>query len=140
MNTRTMTIPVRRRIRRSRPAQIGLLFLLWLGCECGVRVLGLPIPGGILGMIAAYVLLACNRVSLSSLRRGAEWYLGEMLLFFIPAVPAIIEHRELLGMLGLKLVAVILAGTVAVMAVTALTVDLFYRWSVRHEPTDSPLE
>ncbi|TVM36837.1 CidA/LrgA family protein [Oceanidesulfovibrio marinus] len=131
MSTRRITIPLRRRFHRSRLAQIGLLFMVWLAGEAAVRLLGFPIPGGIIGMIATYSMLMCRRLSISSLRRGAEWYIGEMLLFFIPAVPAITEHRELFGLIGLKILAVIFAGTVAVMSVTALTVDIFYRWRMR---------
>ena len=56
-----------------------------------------------------------------------------MLLFFVPAVLALLDHRELIGTLGLKIFAVILVSTTAVMCVTALTVDLCYRWSERDE-------
>ena len=62
------------------------------------------------------------------MRRGANWFLADMLLFFIPAILAVLDHREFLGLLGLKILAVILTGTGIVMAVTALCVDLFYRW------------
>ena len=61
------------------------------------------------------------------MRLGANWFLAEMLLFFIPAVPAVMDHREFLGLMGLKILGVILGGTIAVMAVTALTTDLAYR-------------
>jgi holin-like protein len=46
-----------------------------------------------------------------------------MPLFFVPAVLAVLDHRELLGAVGLKIVATILGSTFAVMVVTALTVD-----------------
>jgi holin-like protein len=56
-----------------------------------------------------------------------------MLLFFVPAVLALLDHRELMGMLGLKIFAIILISTTAVMCVTALTVDLCYRWTERDD-------
>jgi holin-like protein len=55
-----------------------------------------------------------------------------MLLFFVPAVLAVMDHREFLGLLGLKILSVILLGTVVVMSVTALVVDLGYRLSEAH--------
>jgi len=42
------------------------------------------------------------------------------------------DHREFLGLLGLKILSVILLGTVVVMSVTALVVDLGYRLSEAH--------
>ncbi len=133
MNTRNVSIPFRRKFRNSRLAQIALIYVLWLAGEGVVRLARLPIPGGIVGMIVAYVMLASQRVSTRSMRRGAQWYIGDMLLFFIPAVPAVMIHPELLGWLGVKIVGVIFMGTIAVMCVTALTVDIFYRLRVRHD-------
>jgi len=136
MPVHTHTARFRRRIRHSRLLQIGLIAAFWLIGEALVRLADLPVPGGIAGMVIALALLASHRVSPLSLRRGAEWFLAEMLLFFVPAVLAVIDHREFLGLLGLKILVVILAGTAAVMGVTALTVDLCYRRRLRHDPAD----
>lgn len=92
--------------------------------------------GGMVGMAFALVLLANRRISLSSMRRGAQWLLAEMLVFFAPAVLAVVDHREFLGLLGLIILIVILVGTATVMGVTALTVDLCYRWRSRHALVD----
>ncbi len=85
-------------------------------------------------------LLASRRISLFSMRRGAEWFLADMLLFFIPAVLAVLGHRELLGLLGLKILAVICIGTLTVMTVTAFTVDLCYRWRSGHVSVRTDLD
>jgi holin-like protein len=61
------------------------------------------------------------------MRRGAEWLIGDMVLFFVPAVLAVLDHRELLGLVGLKVLGVILCSTIAVLGVTGLTVDLCFR-------------
>lgn len=66
------------------------------------------------------------------MHRGANWLLGEMLLFFVPAVMSLLDHREFLGVLGVKLLVVILLGTALVMIGTALTIELCYRWMNRH--------
>jgi holin-like protein len=67
----------------------------------------------------------------ASLRRGAAWLLAEMLLFFVPAVLALLDHRDLLGFLGLKILAAVLLGTLAVMVVTGLTVEACFRFEAR---------
>ncbi|WP_114395597.1 CidA/LrgA family protein [Oleisolibacter albus] len=134
MIPRKLSILSRQQLHRSRLLQIGLLIGFWLAGDALVRLTGLPIPGGIVGLFLVVLLLASGRLSLFSMRRGANWFLAEMLLFFIPAVPAVLDHREFIGLLGLKILAVILLGTVVVMAVTALTVDVVCRWSLRREP------
>lgn len=134
MIPRKLSILSRQRLHRSRLLQIGLLIGFWLAGDALVRLTGLPVPGGIVGLFLVVLLLASGRLSLFSMRRGANWFLAEMLLFFIPAVPAVLDHREFIGLLGLKILAVILLGTVVVMAVTALTVDVVCRWSLRREP------
>ncbi len=132
MNAHSLLIRFRYALHHSRLMQIATLVGFWLAGELFVRLVGLPLPGGIVGMALVLVLLLSGRVSLFSMKRGAEWFLAEMLLFFVPAVLAILEHKELLGLLGLKIMAVILLGTLTVMSVTALTVDLCYRWSLRY--------
>lgn len=108
-------------------AQILLFVLFWLVGEAVVRVLHLPFPGGLVGLAVMLLLLTTGTVQLASVKRGADWLLAHMLLFLVPAVLAVMEHREFLGVLGLKILAVIVPGTAAVMAVTALVVDLALR-------------
>lgn len=127
MTTREITISVRRMMHVSAATQIALLILIWQAGEAVVRVLHLPVPGAVIGMLFVLGLLATGRLKLISLRSGARWLLAEMLLFFIPAVLAILDHREFLGLLGLKVLAVILVGATTVMIVTALAVDVTYR-------------
>ncbi|MEP9347423.1 CidA/LrgA family protein [Xanthobacter sp. KR7-225] len=122
---------MRHMLHRSILLQIGLLAAFWVLGEGVVRISGLPLPGGIVGMVLVLGLLATKRVRPIAVRRGAGWLLAEMLLFFVPAVMAILDHRELMGLLGLKVAAVILAGTLAVMGGTALAVDLAWRWRMR---------
>lgn len=132
MNAHDLMIRFRYALHHSRLMQIAVLIGFWIAGEGLVRLLSLPVPGGVVGMVIVLALLLSGRMHLGSMKRGAEWFLAEMLLFFVPAVLAILEHQELIGVLGLKIMAVILIGTLTVMSVTALTVDLCYRWSVRH--------
>ena len=131
MTAHAILIRSRYALHHSRLMQIAVLAGFWAAGEAVVRLAGLPVSGGIVGMALVRARLLSG-VSLFSMKRGAEWYLAEMLLFFVPAVLAVLEHRELIGVLGLKILAVILLGTLTVMSVTALTVDLCFRWSQRH--------
>jgi holin-like protein len=122
-------------MRRPRPAlalQVVALTLFCLACNTVARRLHLPLPGSVLALGLLLALLGLRVVPLAGLRRGADWLLAEMLLFFIPAVMAVSQHMDLLRADGLRIVAVILLGTVLVMASTAFVVDLVWRWERRH--------
>jgi holin-like protein len=133
MSARRLRIALRQFFHHSRLAQIGLILGLWFAGVQIAKALHLPLPGGIVGMALALGLLMCRSVSLFSLKRGADWFLAEMLLFFVPAVLGVLEHPEFLGLLGVKILAVILLSTIAVMAATALTVDVIFHWSEKRE-------
>lgn len=131
MSTRQITLSVRRMMHVSAVMQIALLILIWQAGEAVVHLLNLPVPGSVIGLFFVLALLATGRINVVSLRSGAKFLLAEMLLFFIPAVLAVLDHREFLGLLGLKIFAVILFGATTVMIVTALAVDVSYRLMMR---------
>ncbi|MCB4768119.1 CidA/LrgA family protein [Ancylobacter sp. Lp-2] len=132
MSSRTVTARATHVLRHSAPLQVGVVIGFWLAGEGIVRLFGLPLPGGIVGLVIVLALLASRRVRTRSMRRGAQWLLADMLLFFVPAVLAVLDHQELLGLTGLKILAVILVSTVSVMITTAFTVDRCYRWRADH--------
>lgn len=113
--------------RRSRWLQGAGIIGLWWGCDALARATGLPLPGGILGMAVLLILLASGRLPAAWVRRGSGGLLDHMLLFFIPATMAVLDHRELFSLVGLKVLAVIVLGTALVMIGTALVVELCMR-------------
>ncbi|MCD9028628.1 CidA/LrgA family protein [Luteimonas sp. BDR2-5] len=123
---------LRRGVRGSRWAQVAIIVAVWALAEALVHALHLPVPGGILGMLGLLLLLSTRGVASRTLDQGSDFLLAEMLLFFVPAALIVLDNPQLLGLLGLKLLAVVLAGTCLVMVCTALTVDLCCRWSARH--------
>lgn len=119
--------------------QLGLMVGFWLAGEGLVRMLSLPVPGGLVGLGAVLLLLATRSLSATGLRRGAQWLLADMLLFFVPAVLAVLDHREFLGLMGLKILCVIVLSTALVMLVTASVVDACCRWRERHAVAEPAL-
>lgn len=135
MAARTFPAQLRRFIRHSRLLQVGLICAFWLAGETLARLSGLPLPGGLIGLAVVLGLLATRGLSIFSMKRGADWFLADMLLFFVPAVLAVLDHREFLGITGLKILFVILLSTAAVMVVTAFAVDVCLRWKVGYART-----
>jgi holin-like protein len=132
MCTRPLVLRCRYSLRSSRILQIGLIFGFWLLGQAIAHFAGIPVPGGIIGMVIVLALLLRGHIRLSSMRHGAQWYLAEMLLFFVPAVLAVLNHHELFGMLGLKVLIVILGSTLAVLGVTAMVIELCLRFGGQH--------
>jgi holin-like protein len=130
---RKTAILLHKSLHGNRLAQVALIVLLWLAGEAVSRSTGLPIPGSVLGLFALLYLLITGTIRLSTMRRGANVLLADMLLFFVPAVLAVLDHSEFLGLVGLKVLAVIFAGTLMVMCMTALAVDVGYRLMLRME-------
>jgi len=79
------------------------------------------------------VAFALGWLSPRTFSGGARWLLAEMLLFFVPAAMILLDNRQMFGWLGLKLLAVVVGGTLLVMAATAMTVELLLRRSQRDE-------
>jgi len=125
------TIAARHVLRGSRVLQAMLLVAAWQCGQMVVRLAHWPIPGSVVGMLLVLLALLSRRLPLGSVKKGADWMLADMLLFFVPAVLAVMDHPEFLGWTGLKVLAVILLGTVIVMACTAMTVDLCFRLAGR---------
>lgn len=115
------------RLVRVRVLQAGLLMGFWAAGEGLVRITGLPVPGPVVGLFLALAALASGRLPVRSLRHGSDWLIAEMLLFFIPPMLSLLDYPQFLGLLGLKILAAILLGILAVMVTTALTIEAFHR-------------
>ncbi|MDY0883391.1 CidA/LrgA family protein [Dongia soli] len=107
--------------------QIGLLIAIWWGSDWLARITALPMPGSALGMVLLLLALLSGWVNPAWLRQGSASLLNHMLLFFIPAMMAPLGHRELFGLVGLKILGVIVVGTTIIMTTTALIVEFYYR-------------
>lgn len=78
------------------PLQIGLLSAIWLLSDMAVRQFHLPLPANVTGMLALLLLILLGWVRVEWFKAGAAWLLAEMLLFFVPAVVAVVNYQALL--------------------------------------------
>lgn len=107
--------------------QAVLFIAIWALGEAVVRQLSIPIPGSVLGMGALLAALEFRWISVRWFRRGAHGLLAHLLLFLTPAMLAVVNHRELISMTGLKLIVAVLVGTPLVMIGTAVVVEIGFR-------------
>ncbi|GAB7219726.1 CidA/LrgA family protein [Vibrio comitans] len=111
--------------------QVMILCFIWLFSDWLVTAWHIPLPSNVFGMFFLLLLLFTKVVKVQWLKAGSNWLIAEMLLFFIPAVIAIVNYRSLFQHQGLKIALVIGVSTVFVLAVTAMVVDVVYRYELK---------
>ncbi|MFC3913380.1 CidA/LrgA family protein [Pseudaeromonas sharmana] len=111
-------------------SQIGLLASIFVLAEWAVSYFHLPLPANVTGMLALLGLLLLGWVRVEWFRDGAGWLLAEMLLFFVPAVVAVVNYPDLLLQQGWRIGVVLVLSTCMVLGTTALVVDRLYRFEI----------
>ena len=123
-----------RRTDRLQPVFVPLQLVLYIGLfifsDKLVGWLHLPLPANVVGMVLLLLLIMTRIVPLRWVKAGANWPLAEMLLFFIPAVVAVVNYSDLLRTDGWRICVVIAVSTLLVLAATSLVVDRLYRFEL----------
>ncbi|CCP08635.1 CidA/LrgA family protein [Erwinia amylovora] len=112
------------------PLQVALVMAIFIISEQLVSWLCLPLPANIVGMLLLLAMIVLRVLPLGWVKAGASWLLAEMLLFFIPAVVAVVNYADLLRVEGGRILLVIVISTLLVMAATSLVVDRVYRLEI----------
>lgn len=118
------------------PVQVVLYAGLFVFADYLVNRWHLTLPANLVGMVLLLALIVCHIVPLKWVRAGSRWLLAEMLLFFVPAVVAVVNYAQLLMVDGWRIFVVIALSTMMVLAATAWVVDKVYRYELkrmRHE-------
>lgn len=112
------------------PLQLVLYVGLFMFSDKLVGWLHLPLPANVVGMVLLLVLIMMHVIPLRWVKAGANWLLAEMLLFFVPAVVAVVNYSDLLRSEGWRICVVIALSTLMVLAATSLVVDRVYRFEM----------
>ena len=112
------------------PLQVALYVGLFLLSEQLVNLLHLPLPANIVGMLLLLAMIMLHVLPLGWVKAGAGWLLAEMLLFFVPAVVAVVNYGDLLRVEGWRILLVIGVSTMLVLAATSLVVERVYRFEL----------
>lgn len=113
------------------PVQVVMYAALFVLAEHLVAWGHLPLPANLVGMLLLLALICCRIVPLQWVRAGSRWLLAEMLLFFVPAVVAVVNYAQLLMVDGWRIFLVIALSTLMVLGSTAWVVDKVYRFEMR---------
>lgn len=108
--------------------------VILLGCqlvgEILVRLVGLPVPGPVVGaaMLAVWLLVRGIPDVLPPVAHGI---LRNLSLLFVPAAVGVVQYGPLLASHGIALAVILLVSTALALTVTALVFRLVVRWSGR---------
>ncbi|EER59536.1 LrgA family protein [Acidovorax delafieldii 2AN] len=106
------------------------LFCFQLLGEALVRLLGLPLPGALMGMLLLLAAIAALGRVPEALERTASGLLQNMMLLFIPAIVGVMLHFERIAREWLPFLAAGMGGAAVTLVVTACTL----RWLLRKQP------
>ena len=113
---------------------ITLLLIYQLAGEVSVRLLGLPVPGPVMGMVMLFITLMIRGQMAKAVEPASTALLGHLSLLFVPAGVGLIVHFNRLGNEWLPISVTLLLSTIITMAVTALVMQWVTRLTDRREP------
>lgn len=103
------------------------LLVYQLAGEVIVQLIGLPVPGPVVGMLLLFVTLVARDRVAERLRATSQELLSHLSLLFVPAGVGVMLHFQRLGAEWLALAVALAASTVLTIALTALAM----RWLQR---------
>ncbi|MEC7378218.1 MAG: CidA/LrgA family protein [Pseudomonadota bacterium] len=115
---------------------ITLLLVYQLVGEVTVRLVGLPIPGPVLGMVMLFITLMIRGHTPASVDQASSALLSHLSLLFVPAGVGMMAHFGRIADEWLPITLALLLSTVVTMVATALIMQLTSRWLVK----DAPIE
>lgn len=107
--------------------QCALLTLVYLAGSELVRLLGLSVPGNLVGMLLLLGLLAARIVRPTQLDQVGGFFLTHLTFFFVPFALGLMAHGTLFAASGPVLVASLVVGAMVGIAVAGLVTQLVAR-------------
>lgn len=99
-----------------------VLVICFLG-EVLHKLLNIPVPGNVIGMILLLTGLLSGVIKLEAIEEISEFLLKHLAFFFVPAGVGIIASFNIMKGNWFKILAVILISTLIVMITTGITVQ-----------------
>ena len=106
---------------------IALLLTCQLTGEIVHRMLGLPLPGSIIGMLLLIAWLAVKRKERTALESVSTWLTAHLSILLVPGAVGLIDQGPILRREGIGLLVAIVVSTLLTMMVTVLV----FQWVVR---------
>ena len=104
--------------------QIGIIFTVcWLS-QVIAEFLPFDFPASVIGMIFLFICLVTGLLKIEHIQEKADFLLGNMAFFFVPAGVSIMNYFDILKSSAVQLLIICIVSTVITFAVTAYSVKL----------------
>jgi putative effector of murein hydrolase LrgA (UPF0299 family) len=100
-----------------------LLLVYQLVGEVSTRLLHLPVPGPVLGMLLLFITLLLHKRVEPVVEPASSALLSHLSLLFVPAGVGVMVHISRMGEAWLPITVALIAGTLITLAVTALVMQ-----------------
>ena len=96
-------------------ASLQIAFLALIAALCGAvsSLLGMPVPGTVLGIVLVYFLLCSGILPERLISRGAAFLLRHLVFFFVPIAVGLMNFGDVFLEHGFILLCAVAAGTIA---------------------------
>lgn len=100
-----------------------LILVIYFAGELISKLLNIPLPGNIIGMILLFLLLTTNVIKVEKVENLSNFFLDHLAFFFIPAsVGLMTSFASLKGSIS-KIIILCILTTIIVISVTGVTVE-----------------
>lgn len=100
-----------------------IILCIYLLGEIISNLLGLPIPGNILGMIILFILLYTKVVKLEQISNVTNFLLNHLAFFFIPAGVGLMSSVGIIKATWLQLSIICVVSTIVIIGITGTIVQ-----------------
>jgi holin-like protein len=104
--------------------QLAIILAICFIGEVLNKLLNIPIPGNVIGMIILLISLLTGLIRLEAIEDVAEFLLKHLAFFFVPAGVGIISSMDIIKANLFPMLVVILLSAIVVMVVTGITVQI----------------
>lgn len=115
------------------PLQLAIIFAICLAGEFLNRIVGIPLPGNIIGMVLLLILLCLKVIKLEQIATVSTVFLRYLPLFFLPPSIAIMAAGDDILSRWPLLLAMCIAFTVITMAMTGISTQFLIRLQEKRE-------
>lgn len=117
--------------------QVGILFgICWISLAVEA-VLPIPLPASVTGLVLLLLCLASGLIKIHHIQEKADFLLGNMAFFFVPAGVSIIRYFDVLRSAAIPIGVICLVTTVLTFGATAWSVQLTVRLMKKRERKQS---
>ncbi len=104
--------------------QLSIILIICFTGEALNRLLNIPIPGNVIGMLILLISLLAGFIKLEDIEDVTEFLLKHLAFFFVPAGIGVISSLDTIKVNFFPMMAVILLSSIVVIVVTGITVQI----------------